>query len=36
LFDGMNVPFLIEAVVLRGNTVFSDGHVHETRVGVVL
>ena len=36
LFDGMNVPFLIEAVMLRGNTVYSDGLVHETPVGVVL
>jgi hypothetical protein len=36
LFDGMNVPFLIEAVMLRGNTVYSDSLVHETPVGVVL
>jgi dihydroorotase len=36
LFDGMNVPFLIEAVMLRGNTVYSDGLVNETPVGVVL
>jgi transposase len=31
LFDGMNVPFLIEAVMLQGNAVYSDGLDHERR-----